>query len=448
MTVSMGPPPERGMLNDKTSVEFFIGEAEQAFKIQDADMGDDYLSENVREINLHITALPTHCARLLVQDDDVALFSNATSKIRTGKPTFTQLTRGDIHLCFGMQCSEVTLTRERSWVCKFTGAVVGVEHSRESDPSWTGRSSGSANPDDSAGTPVGGWLKRRDMFAASVTAFRNAHTISIDDIAAPQPKPTTSVIKRGALCVDEKAEVKPGIKKRIRASKKSSWSRDAVDKLANEAIGVINKLFIVNTVPETAKFVDPRLLDLNFVRTVAINKYIRGCKEKLRSLNFNSLHDICVQANMFVKSQKRLVAIPNSNASSSNQVRNLIANLIVSLWRAACATPYMSEAKRGSDSFRPFAAGILYSFKRGIYMSCGTCLVPAIHALAVHLPALRSSQSTVAARQLQSSSHRGICSFHRAMASIVSMSNPSVPKQLFDDAARQAAYLRALVDNN
>ena len=34
------------------------------------------------------------------------------------------------------------------------------------DPSWTGRSTGSANPDDTAGTPVGGWVKRRDMFKA------------------------------------------------------------------------------------------------------------------------------------------------------------------------------------------------------------------------------------------------------------------------------------------
>jgi hypothetical protein len=131
----------------------------------------------------------------------------------------------------------------------------------------------------------------------------------------------------------------------------------------------------------------------------------------------------------------------------SGQIRNLIANLIVSLWRAACATPHMRDNKRGNDSFRPFAAGVLYSFKRGIYLNDGTCIVPALDALAVHLPALRSPQSTPAAKQLQSSSHRGICSFHRSISSMESMPSDEAAevRRLFSDAAGQAAFLRALV---
>ena len=108
----------------------------------------------------------------------------------------------------------------------------------------------------------------------------------------------------------------------------------------------------------------------------------------------------------------------------------------------------MRDNKRGNDSFRPFAAGILYSFKRGIYLNDGMCVVPALDALAVHLPALRSPQSTPAAKQLQSSSHRGICSFHRSISSMESMNDEddaAEVRRLFSDAAGQAAFLRALV---
>jgi len=108
----------------------------------------------------------------------------------------------------------------------------------------------------------------------------------------------------------------------------------------------------------------------------------------------------------------------------------------------------MRDNKRGNDSFRPFAAGVLYSFKRGVYLNDGTCVVPALEALAVHLPALRSPQSTALAKQLQSSSHRGICSFlHRSIASMASLSDDETAeaRHLFCDAAGQAAYLRAIV---
>ena len=87
----------------------------------------------------------------------------------------------------------------------------------------------------------------------------------------------------------------------------------------------------------------------------------------------------------------------------------------------------MRDNKKGNDSFRPFAAGILYSFKRGLYLSDGTCVVPELASLAASLPALRSAQSTAAAKQLQSSSHRGICSFHRSISSVAQMPEGEAP---------------------
>ena len=167
------------------------------------------------------------------------------------------------------------------------------------------------------------------------------------------------------------------------------------------------------------------------------------------------LHNVCVHANEFVRAQRALAGVSTAGRHSqtrrgpgfSGQVRNLVADLIVNLWRAACATPHMRRNKRSNDSFRPFAAGILYSFKRGLYLNDGTCVVPSLEALAQHLPALRSPLSTTLAKQLQSSSHRGICSFHRSISSLECMDNDEAAavRTLFSQAATQAAFLRALV---
>ena len=83
------------------------------------------------------------------EDDGEVLFVNPTKPIRTGKPTITQTSDGDFHVCFGLQCPHAEL-RRGYWTCAITGHL-GVELKGSSDPSWTGRSTGSANPDDAAG---------------------------------------------------------------------------------------------------------------------------------------------------------------------------------------------------------------------------------------------------------------------------------------------------------
>ena len=452
--------------------------ADQAKEEQNRDTGDDVLSDDA---------------------DAHSVFTNPVRKIRTGKPTFTEDIHGDIHVCFGTQCSFASLDRENNWVCAASGRVVGVECSREQDPSWTGRSTGSANPDDSAGTPIGGWIKRRDMYAASVAAYRSAHSISDAEIAPPPLKltnaTTTPAVKRGALCVDE--VVVETSAKRPRSSRKENWTRECIEKLANEAVGVIDKLFIVNldaeispttTDPPIPVKLDPRMQNMEFVRPLALKSYVEACKRGQQSLNLDSLTTVLIHTNEFVRNQRTLAAKqlkaasaiaiastttttttttatthgsltkPTKNVKStktnkacfSGQVRNLLSQLIVSLWRASCLTNHFKMAKKGNDSFRPFAAGILYSLKRGLYLPDGTCAVPVLSELSDHLPALRSASSTPAAKQLQSSSHRGICSIQRSLASIADMSKEDAKPALalLKDAARQGAFLREMVSRS
>ena len=239
---------------------------------------------------------------------------------------------------------------------------------------------------------------------------------------------------------------------------------------------------------------DPRLKDLNFVRTLALRRYVRNCAEAraiqlerpilprvarvplgLRShlssdrhtstllckqgtdtLGLSGLHDVCVAAHAFVQ-EKRAHADVNDAAQScvrkrvvlNGEIRLAVAQLIVCLWRVACITPFFLSDKKTTDSFRPFSSGVIYSLKRGLaHSKSGMCLIPDIPHLAQYLPVMRSSQTSTVAKQLHSSSHRGICSLHRALTSIEDLENDDDRAQvelLLIQASNQAGHLKEVV---
>ena len=107
-----------------------------------------------------------------------------------------------------------------------------------------------------------------------------------------------------------------------------------------------------------------------------------------------------------------------SGTFASVQFRDLVSRLAVSLWLGSCKTPYMDQARRGGDSFRPFCCGVFYSLKRGLTIGDGSILVPAFASFADALPSQRDVASNPAAKSLPASSHRGLCSIHRCISSV------------------------------
>lgn len=439
-------------------MDALFADADEARRQSRVDEGEDALQE--------------------MDEDDKALervVASARGQVRTGKCVCVDMPDGDVHVCYGTQCPYAEVTKEKQIVCTLTGRVVGVEHSREQEAGWTGRSIGSANPDDTAGTPIGGWVKRRDMFAASTQAWQMARSFGEADQAPVNPSPTVRApkapterapTKRGALCVDASEESKdkspdsPTSQQRPkRGNRHENWGRDAVEKLTMEASGVISKLFIIDdegpSAPVDEEARDPRLQNLDFVRTLAMRRFVNACAAGTQRLNMITLNDVCIHANAFVRARRtEATAEPTTSTKAKQQgacyqgpVRSLIARLVVGLWHAMCLTPHMLDNRKGNDSFQPFAAGVLYSLKRGIYLEDGTCIVPELETLAAHLPALRSTQSTKRAKQLQSSSHRGICTLQRSIASMAAMEPDDAAnvRRLLMDAARQAALLREMV---
>ena len=365
-------------------------------------------------------------------------------------------------------------------VCAISGLAFGSDFVGDNDPLCTGRTTTSCDPDIVSGTPVGGWKPRRDVYSDSRRAFEVSHTISGEQAVYKetarelQLRLSRNKPKRGATCVDETRE-ETG-KKRLKTQRK--WmTHDVADKLTIEATTVIEKLTVFkapyssntnatrqrngDTSSDSLQAVrpDPRLQSVEFVRGILLAKYIARCKEGTERLDALKVHDVYVCSNEFVRKQrlearKRETAGLHSFDSGtvkrhvlSGDTKSRIVGLILSLWKACCTSPYLETDVKGADSFRPFCAGILYSLKRGLTIPLlgNIRVIPALPFVSDLLPTLRSPDVTSIARQLQSSSHRGVCTLHRSVASLERLDPGSSEfekcKQAFCDAAAVSEQL-------
>ena len=410
------------------------------------------------------------------EDDGEVLFVNPTKPIRTGKPTITQTSDGDFHVCFGLQCPHAEL-RRGYWTCAITGHHLGVEPKGSSDPSWTGRSTGSANPDDAAGTPTGGWIKRRDMFSASTRAWETAASIQAAALQRPLPDAAAAAAAATAAAAAKPRssaapQARRALRRRARGVRRGGGRRRARARPLRAPAGGQaqgrgrhghRQALIVDAASAPATSADAasgakRQSSIRGSKTSNLcarrrsstfgtaAPERRGSASRRCTTSASTPTSLCASSASW-PGQRGRDRDGAARAATAGHVRELIASLIVNLWQAACLTPHMRSNKKGNDSFRPFAAGILYSFKRGLYLSDGTCVVPELATLTASLPALRSTQSTPAAKQLQSSSHRGICSFHRSISSAANLppAEAAIVRRRFLCAAQQAAMLRELV---
>jgi len=302
--------------------------------------------------------------------------------------------------------------------------------------------------------------------------------------ATARPKPAT---KRGALCVqdadaspprfedddeDEAAtQNKQSKKHRVQPRSDDSAQTAAHKKLKEEAFGVVGVLLNCSHIederattratsrpdqqPQPSSEASARLRNVDYVLRMALKKMVVEAKSGSRVLNLSGVHDVCVRAHQFVREQ-RTRAHPEQTASGdacksmSGISMSLCAELVVALWFAASQTPHMKNGKKGADSFRSFAAGVLYAFKRGNTLQDGTIIVPKLPQVTGLLPTLRSTTASAAARQLQSSSHAGICSLHRSIASVAHMSAEEysrVAAEPFRRASLAAVRLEAYFKN-
>lgn len=338
--------------------------------------------------------------------------------------TMVRLPDGDIHLCEVGCCPYAVLQTDGDLVCPYSGMVCGNAPSERTDFS-TGRSTWSADPDMQGGAPLGGaWRKKIDRVAASKQAHMMA--TQFDDTIMPMAKELRALktpAKRGALCVDEEPDP-ANAPKRARSSKKECESADQMHSLVNEAAGIFTKLMSVKQprVDKSAtKSIDTRLLNTDGLFNAALRKYLKEMISRGARPSLDDVHNISLAVEAVVTEEKRKLEGSTTHRAGkfgSIRFRELVSRLAVSLWLGACKTPYMDQARRGGDSFRPFCVGVYYSFKRGLTLSNGTVLVPSCPGFVDALPTQRDVADNVAAKSLHASSHRGLCSIHRCIASV------------------------------
>lgn len=405
------------------------------------------------------------------ENDPFALLEEALEEERRKElqprgvqPIVTRLRNGDYHVCHREFCEFATLDEDRQLICAATGILVGQDFVRDHDASWTGRSTTSGDPDVIGGTPQGGWKPRKDAFAESQRAFAASKGMSAAEVVYQESakekkaREARAVAKRGATCVDEAADEAAADAKRERSLKRTREGREITEKLKLEAAAIMEKLtqpisgVVVAAAEEPAAKPDIRLQSYEFVRCIMLRRFIASCQKGDDYLSMSRLNDVSVAANEFAR-QQRLTAKATTTTAPVRQVfsgetKSKTAGLVVALWRAACSTAYLAEVRRGTDSFRPFVCGCLYALKRGLSIEVLNNLeiIPSIPKLSAQLPTLRSADASTAARQLQSSSHRGLCTLHRAISSFAD-TDPSTEayaeaRLAFEAAARVAQQLK------
>lgn len=354
---------------------------------------------------------------------------------RSANTEIVRMEDGDIHLC-DAQCPYAVMCKKTGdLVCPFSSMVVGHVTSERTDYS-TGRNAWSADPDMQGGNTANGayWKRKIDKVAAS----KQAHRLStqLDDSIMPRAKiqqrtTSNSKVKRGALCVDEKAA--PNIPtKKARMSKKNVASTDQMQTLVSEAASIYTKLLVVNAKPhlsrqvkhsaeEDTPSVDRRLLNADVLFNAALKKYTKEKLEQGLAPSFDDIHNLSLTVeNVVSATQHKLdeVQTMEKDRFKSLKFREAVSRLAVSLWKGVCSSPHVETARRGGDSFRPFCVGVYYSLKRGLTLSDGAVLVPAFEDFNSVFPSSKEINSHAASKALHASSHRGLCSIHRCIASM------------------------------
>lgn len=354
---------------------------------------------------------------------------------RKKKAVMTRLPCGDIHICgAGYECPYKIISEDNISVCKYSGIEFGPEPVDDFFDLNGGTHKRSGDPDQTCGEQLYSKFQYRpDAIAASKAAYQAASSISDTDVSMYVPLKATDDTKqrpskRGALCVGEVVEFH---KHKVgRVSKKEVDDKNICTNLHAEAERVLEKLVNYD---RSSSFnnkqtgirmqrnrlpTDPRMRDANFVFNVSVKKYVRMCLSDGVSPTIDAINNLAMMAQTISKKTREDTATKSRKALQTAKFRSTCCAFIVALWCAVCKTPYMQNAKRGTDAYRPFICGVIYSMKRGVTLRDGTILVPRCPQLAAALPVLRGTGGNMLAKTLQSSSHRGRCALSRCIASV------------------------------
>lgn len=170
-----------------------------------------------------------------------------------------------------------------------------------------------------------------------------------------------------------------------------------------------------------------------------LSAYIRKCQIAGNVALLDELHNIDLNRRLETEHAKRRQQVHRGIVSRSAQyteLRSLAAALVVSIWQAALKSPSMAGHKRTQEAaFRPFAAGVYISTRRGVNVNThnGTkVLIPMCPLLAEALPAVRAEH------EKNMNPHKGV----KCMQQVLKSVPRSKAAEFFADAIRAAHALQ------
>ena len=334
------------------------------------------------------------------------------------------LRNGDIHRCRGVCCPLLELQGDRLYFCPISHLVFDNVSVRE-DLS-TGRITGSANPDDTAGATT--HAVKADAFELSSRAFdageEEQAVIEESSVFVAQKKKRRrkgeAEPKRGARCVNDNSGE---AEHKAKATRRSAATSEQYALLVREAEVVMSQLVAhVKREEVETKNSDPRLCDHSFLLAAATQKYIKSQQSAGQAPCLSDLHDLSIAAARIASANRAKQQADKERSGRQSlllkpAVRQKVVALAVTLWLTSCETKYMLEDARNTESFRPFVSGVLYALKRGVALESGANVVPSCPVLCEALPVLRATQAKSHAKSLHASSHCGLRILHRSIAS-------------------------------
>jgi hypothetical protein len=369
-----------------------------------------------------------------VDDDDAARDARSEREFRAASLLSTD---PRVHRC-APHCPYVEINRDHTHICSISGVCLGQR--AYNDPLTAGIVRGlDENGVRTCGGPQPrGGFRRRDPQRASEQAMLIAQRIEELDAAGPTAAPDATDDAR-PTDARPKAD-RPPVKRRRRRELEG----DQLAELRRDARDTLDKL----TSPKTRGSTDARaptrpapvVRSADDALDVELRMYVRRCQiagsvpllDDLSNIELNQRRERRVAWQRDVAHRKAA-----HQTGDYVRLRELAAALVVALWRCALRSAYMQQAKRASDNFRPYAAGVYFSMRRGVRLADGTTLVPRCAKLTDALPEVRAAHRGTATHTVHLSAHRGVSTLQKCVASVPT----DHATAFFAEAIRAAAAL-------
>lgn len=218
----------------------------------------------------------------------------------------------------------------------------------------------------------------------------------------------------------------------------------------------------------------PTIEGVNPYTAKLICNYLHRCQIQRCHPSFHTIHNIFINAKLRKKTQlpsqyneskksdldcissMSMPSQESQEAGGSNShlpcklwisctMRQLLADLVVELWRCSQQTPFMQSTKRPSDIFRPFAAGVLFAMRRGIVICKSLTLIPYSKSIDQTLGITQTIKRGTAAHRVHLQAYKGVSTIQRCIGSLLNEKEVAV---VYESAIKIATKLQSLFESS